>query len=78
MNKVLWVNQGRTLDNLRFSGNKSLLEENDLMGKTFADPFARNFHVGGNSPFSVTAAGHTSICFSSQWESLAEKFNRFA
>ena len=48
------------------------------MGKTFADPFGRNFHAGGSSPFCrPPAAGHAVTCFSSQWESLAENSNRF-
>jgi len=36
-------NPGETLDKSRFSGNKSLHEENDLMEKTFVDPLPANF-----------------------------------
>jgi hypothetical protein len=68
------LKSGKTLDKSRFSGNKSLHEENDLMEKTFDSPPAREFHVGGNSPFCrPPAAGHAVTCFSSQWESMAEK-----
>jgi hypothetical protein len=69
------LKSGKTPDKSRFSGNKSLHEENDLMKKTFDAPLAPEFHVGGNSPFCrPLAAGHAVTCFSSQWESMAEKF----
>ena len=50
LHNILPANSGGTLDKSRFSGNKSLHEENDLMKKTFDDPFAHKFHAGGNSP----------------------------
>jgi len=48
------------------------------MEKTFDALLAPEFHVGGNSPFCrPPAAGHAVTYFSSQWESLAEKFACF-
>ncbi len=78
LHKILPANLGETPDKLRFSGNKSLLGENDLMEKTFDGRFAHKFHSGGNSPFCrLPAAGHASTCFSSQWEELGGKLQLF-
>jgi len=74
LNKVLQANSGRTLDKRRFSGNKSLLEENDLRKTAFADTFAREFHVGGNSLLPPTRRWPCfDFCFSSSMGEFGRK-----
>jgi hypothetical protein len=53
--------------------------KNSLKNLALDGTLAREFHGGGNLPFCrPSAAGHASIYFSSQWESLAENPNPFA
>jgi hypothetical protein len=66
LHKILPANLGGTLDKSGFSGNKSLHEENDLMENTFAARFAREFHIGGNSPL---PAARRQPCFVSYFSS---------
>jgi hypothetical protein len=74
LNKVLQANQGEILDNLRFSGNKSLLEENDLRKTVRADTSAREFHVGGNSLLPPTRRWPCfDFCFSSSTGEFGRK-----
>ncbi len=74
LNKILQANQGETLDNLRFSSNKSLQRKNDLKKTALADTFAREFHVGGNSPLPPARRWPCfDFCFSSSMGEFGRK-----
>jgi hypothetical protein len=65
LHNILQGKFGKTFDKSRFSGNKSLHEENDLMKKTFDDPCPR---ISRRRKFPVchpSAASHVLTYFSS-------------
>jgi hypothetical protein len=74
MSKVLQANQGGILDNLHFSGNKSLQGKNDLRKTVRADTSAREFHVGGNFPLRPARRQPCfDFCFSSSMGEFGRK-----
>ena len=78
LNKILQANSGRTLDKRRFLGNKSLQRKNDLKKTARADTFAREFHVGGNSPLPPARRWPCfDFCFSSSMGELGRKLRLF-
>lgn len=50
LHNIMELKSGKTLDKSRFSGNKSLHEENDLMEKTFDGPLPLNFTLAEIPP----------------------------
>ena len=78
LNKILPANQGETLDNLRFSGNKSLQRKNDLKKTARTDASAREFHAGGNFPLPPARRWPCfDFCFSSSMGEFGRKLRLF-